>query len=70
MSNEHSRRGVVTSFDAHAGLGDIRDSEGALWPFHCVSLVDGSRHIDVGTSVEFVVKFHIKRDEAFHIEKT
>jgi hypothetical protein len=69
MSVEQKRRGVVVSFDAFAGLGDIRDEEGTVWPFHCVSLVDGTRQIDVGIQVEFTTRFHVKRDEAFQIEK-
>lgn len=69
MSAVQKRRGVVVSFDSFAGLGDIQDEDGAMWPFHCVSLVDGSRQIDVGAYVEFATRFHIKRDEAFLIEK-
>ena len=69
MSVENKRRGVVVAFDAFAGLGDIKDEDGTVWPFHCVSIIDGSRQIDVGVNVEFTTRFHVKRDEAFHIEK-
>lgn len=60
---------MVTAFDGHAGLGEIRGDNGENVPFHCVAIADGSRNIDVGATVEFVVKFHVKRDEAFDITK-
>lgn len=66
--NQERRIGQVVAFDAHAGLGDIQDQQGMVWPFHCVSLSDGSRIVDVGTQVTFTVRFHVKRDEAFDIE--
>jgi hypothetical protein len=66
--NQERRVGQVVAFDAHAGLGDIQDQQGTVWPFHCVSLSDGSRNVDVGTQVTFTVRFHVKRDEAFDIE--
>jgi hypothetical protein len=66
--NQERRIGQVTVFDAYAGLGDIQDQQGTVWPFHCVSLSDGSRNVDVGTQVTFTVRFHVKRDEAFDIE--
>lgn len=66
--NQERRVGQVVAFDARAGLGDIQDQQGTVWPFHCVSLSDGSRNVDVGTQVTFTVRFHVKRDEAFDIE--
>lgn len=66
--NQERRVGQVVAFDAHAGLGDIQDQQGTVWPFHCVSLSDGSRNVDVGTQVTFTVRFHVTRDEAFDIE--
>lgn len=68
MSAEERRRGVVISFDAHAGLGEIQDTDGSIWPFHCVSLADGTRQIEIDTRVDFVTKFHVKRVEAFDIQ--
>lgn len=59
--------GTVESFDAHAGLGVVRADDGAAWPFHCVSIADGSRNIAPGTKVRFTVRFHVARDEAFDI---
>ena len=51
----------------HRGLGEIADDSGTVWPFHCVSIADGSRDIAVGTRVEFAVEFRVKRDEAVAI---
>ena len=66
-TTDNSRSGEVVGFDAHSGLGDIRDSIGEVWPFHCLSIKDGSRAIDIGAKVEFVVRFHVARQEAFEI---
>lgn len=67
MSAER-RTGTVEEFDAFVGLGVVRADTGETFPFHCVSIADGSRDIAVGTRVEFSVKFHIARDEAIGIE--
>jgi hypothetical protein len=69
MTQDTPRRaGQVVAFDAHAGLGEIRDQQGTVWPFHCVALSDGSRVVDVGADVTFTVRFHVLRDEAFEID--
>jgi hypothetical protein len=59
--------GHVTQFDRRIGLGEITDSEGRVWPFHCAMLTDGSRMIELGTAVQFRPQFHVVRDEAFEI---
>lgn len=64
-----SRTGSVTSFDAHRGLGEVREDDGQLWPFHCVSVADGTRVVDVGTRVEFEVDYRVMRLEAVAIVK-
>ncbi|MGH8998678.1 MAG: cold-shock protein [Acidimicrobiia bacterium] len=46
--------GVVDSFDAARGLGEIH-ADGAVYPFHCTQIADGSRHVEVGAPVEFTV---------------
>ncbi len=46
-----SRSGVVSQFDDHAGLGEVTDDDGAVHPFHCTAIADGSRTIDAGTRV-------------------
>ena len=52
MSERHT--GVVASFDAERGLGDVREGD-AVRPFHCTAIADGSRSIEVGAAVSFVV---------------
>jgi len=47
--------GTVTSFDEERGLGLVVDDTGRPLGFHCTAVADGSRHIDVGTRVAFVV---------------
>jgi hypothetical protein len=51
--------GVVVDFDPHAGLGTVVgsvDGTGPRWLFHCTTIADGSRAIEVGTQVAFVVR--------------
>ncbi len=48
--------GVVVDFDADRGLGTVRTTgANATVDFHCTAIVDGSRRIDPGTPVAFVV---------------
>lgn len=49
------RLGTVTGFDADAGLGEIEESTGERFAFHCTAITDGSRDIDEGRSVGFLV---------------
>lgn len=65
--SENRLTGRVTGFDRRRGLGEITDTDGRVWPFHCAVIADGSRSIDVGTSVSFTTAFHVVRDEAFDI---
>lgn len=67
MSGSALQTGTVTQFDRRVGLGEITDGEGRIWPFHCAMLTDGTRNIEVGTSVQFTTKFHVAREEAFEI---
>jgi cold shock CspA family protein len=48
-------QGTVTSFDDDAGLGEVRTAEGVTHAFHCTSIADGSRSIQVGVAVDFAV---------------
>lgn len=50
------RSGVVATFDDHAGAGTIAEPGQADWSFHCTSIADGSRTIDVATPVAFRVE--------------
>ena len=47
--------GRVTSFDARRGLGTVTDAEGSSFDFHATAILDGSRQIEPGTEVTFVV---------------
>jgi len=59
------RRGVVTAFDEHRGLGVVTGEDAREYPFHCTQIADGSRTIASGTPVEFeVVPGHLGRWEA------
>ena len=59
--------GTVASFDAAVGLGTVASSEGAVLPFHCVAIADGSRVIEVGTVVDYAVIPKLGRYEAWAI---
>lgn len=69
MSTDQSARlsGTVTSFDEFIGLGEITDDRARVWPFHCVSIADGTRTIKVGTKVSFTPAFRVSRSEAVSI---
>lgn len=56
--------GTVTSFDAHVGLGQITSNDGVIVMFHCAEIADGSRAIDIGTSVNFEMLTKFSRNEA------
>ncbi len=47
--------GRVSAFDEQRGLGSIADEAGHEHGFHCVALADGSRTIEVGAAVVYVV---------------
>lgn len=47
--------GTVASFDDPAGLGVVTASDGRDYPFHCTAIEDGTRTIEPGTPVAFVV---------------
>ena len=45
--------GRVTAFDEHRGLGEVTAADGAVYPFHCTAIADGTRTIEVGAEVQF-----------------
>jgi cold shock CspA family protein len=47
--------GRVDSFDPARGLGTVADDAGARYSFHATAIADGSRRIDTGTRVSFVL---------------
>ncbi len=59
--------GIVTAFNDAHGLGEITDTASVVWPFHCVSIADGSRTIEVGRAVMFRTGFRVARPEAVAI---
>ncbi len=66
MSNREQCLGRVVEFDVTVGLGVV-SADGRDWPFHCVSILDGTRSIEVGATVTFVLDFCTLRREATHI---
>jgi cold shock CspA family protein len=64
------RVGTVTSFEEERGLGTVADAEGSTFDFHCTAITDGSRDIEVGRPVLFVVRpGHRGRLEAREVVK-
>ncbi len=49
------RVGVVAEFDEPRGLGVVVADDGSTNPFHCTALADGTRMVEVGTTVVFSV---------------
>ena len=47
--------GRVVAFDTARGLGEVEGDDGARLGFHATVIGDGSRHIEVGTTVTFTV---------------
>ena len=60
--------GVVASFNSHRGLGYIAAGD-EQYLFHCAELVDGTREIEVGAQVGFVVASRFGNLEASEIIK-
>ncbi|HBU75375.1 MAG TPA: hypothetical protein DEB38_03805 [Acidimicrobiaceae bacterium] len=60
--------GVVTSFDAKIGLGEV-DVDGVAIPFHCIAIADGSRNIEVGAEVTVSTTRRFGRVEASRVSR-
>jgi cold shock protein len=61
-------RGRVSDFDDAAGYGTVSDGDQA-WFFHCTAIADGSRRIDEGVQVAFVLEpGHLGRWEARDVQ--
>lgn len=57
--------GVVAAFDPARGLGTVAVDGGGELPFHCTSVADGTRTVEVGARVAFAVRpGHLGRYEA------
>jgi hypothetical protein len=51
-----SRGGRVTDYSVAAGIGTVTDDAGGgVHPFQCTAIADGSRRIDPGTAVRYVL---------------
>lgn len=62
------RSGSVLAFSEAAGLGEVVAPDGTRYPFHCVAVADGTRWVEVGAEVTFVVRPGLLgRWEAFDI---
>lgn len=73
MSSEASTpetSGRVTAFDPHVGLGQVTTEDDVQIMFHCAEIADGSRSIEIGQQVRFLVRPKFDRNEAFTIVKT
>ena len=60
--------GHVEKFDFDRGLGMIWSS-GQEFVFHCAEIVDGTRDVNIGESVSFIVAHRFGLVEASEIEK-
>jgi cold shock CspA family protein len=60
--------GVVETFDERRGDGFVTSERGERLYFHCVSIADGTRHIEVGTRVRARRRVgHVGRDEVVDV---
>jgi cold shock CspA family protein len=62
--------GVVLSFDDRRGDGFVLSDAGESFYFHCVSISDGSRHVDEGERISARRSVgHLGRDELTVLER-
>jgi hypothetical protein len=56
--------GLIESFDDRRGDGVLLSDEGEQFYFHCVSIVNGTRHIEPGVRAQGERRVgHVGRDE-------
>lgn len=61
---------MVTAFEADRGLGTVTEDGGSRFSFHCTAITDGSRQVEEGRRVRFVVRpGHGGQLEAWAVEK-
>jgi len=64
-------RGTVVEFDEERGTGELETAEGRRLFFHCTAIADGSRTVEPGRQVTFVVvPGHLGRWEAAEVRKS
>lgn len=61
--------GQVVEFDDQVGAGVVVGQDGLSYPFHCVAISDGSRLIEEGADVSFVVVRRLGRREAWAVTR-
>jgi cold shock CspA family protein len=60
--------GAVETFDEHRGDGIVTSDRGEQLYFHCVSIANGTRQIEVGTLVRARRRVgHVGRDEVVDV---
>ena len=62
--------GTVVDFDEYVGLGHVDADDGARYLFHCVEIADGTRTIEVGTTVRFDIMIKLGSPEASNLRPT
>jgi hypothetical protein len=63
--------GVIESFDDRRGDGVMRSDVGERFYFHCVSIVDGTRHIEPGVRVRAERRVgRVGRDEVVAVTRS
>ena len=61
--------GHVSQFDTHKGLGSIIADDGTRYDFHCITIADGTRTIEVAQRVAFAPRLRFGEPEAVDIVK-
>ena len=61
------RTGVVSEFDEAKGFGTVSAEGEDRFFFHCTQIADGTRDIEVGTSVSFELAPRLGRWEAVEL---
>jgi hypothetical protein len=70
VSTASTKHGAVVAFDPQVGLGEVRGTDGTVYPFHCIEIADGSRDIEVGATVQFTLIGKLGRYEAAGLTPT
>ena len=69
MPEVRTQRGSVIAFNDAIGFGDVQSNDDQrTYFFHCTQIADGTRTIDIGTTVTFrIVAGHMGRWEAVDV---
>jgi cold shock CspA family protein len=55
MAGNRLHTGTVVEFDDPAGLGEVRDDDGARHPFHCTAIAGSTRTTEIDARVRFTL---------------